>query len=56
MGISGVDALQPEEVNMSPEYLKQTFGGRLAFRGYISTAGPLMISGYMNEILLKVIN
>lgn len=41
MGITGVDTLQPEAVNMSPEYLKSHFGGRLCFRGCISTAGPL---------------
>lgn len=41
MGISIVDTLQPEAVNMSPEYLKKTFGGRLAFHGCISTAGPV---------------
>ena len=41
LGISGVDTLQPEAANMSPEYLKKSFGGRLAFRGCISTAGPL---------------
>jgi len=26
---------------LSPKYLKKTFGGRLSFRGLISTAGPL---------------
>jgi len=41
MGIRGVDTLQPEAVNMSPEYLAEHFGGRLNFRGCISTAGPL---------------
>ncbi len=41
MGVSAVDTLQPEATNMSPEYLKEYFGGRLAFRGCISTAGPL---------------
>ncbi len=41
MGINAVDTLQPEAANMSPEYLKKTFGGRLAFHGCISTAGPL---------------
>ncbi|MDP6360878.1 MAG: uroporphyrinogen decarboxylase family protein [Planctomycetota bacterium] len=41
MGISVVDALQPEAKNMEPEYLKKTFGGRLAFHGCISTAGPV---------------
>jgi uroporphyrinogen decarboxylase len=41
MGIDAVDTLQPEAKNMSPAYLKQTFGGRLAFHGCISTAGPV---------------
>ena len=41
IGVSAVDTLQPEAANMSPEYLKKTFGGRLSFRGCISTAGPL---------------
>lgn len=41
MGIGGVDTLQPEAVKMSPEYLKKKFGGRLCFRGCISTTGPL---------------
>lgn len=41
MGVTGVDTLQPEAANMSPRYLKDTFGGRLTFRGCISTAGPL---------------
>ena len=41
MGIDVVDTLQPEAANMSPEYLKTTFGDRLAFHGCISTAGPL---------------
>jgi uroporphyrinogen decarboxylase len=41
MGVKAVDTLQPEAKNMSPEYLKRTFGGRLAFHGCISTAGPV---------------
>lgn len=41
MGVNAVDTLQPEAVNMSPEYLVKKFGGRLAFHGSISTAGPL---------------
>jgi len=41
MGVSGVDTLQPEAANMSPRYLKEHFGGRLCFRGCVSTAGPL---------------
>jgi uroporphyrinogen decarboxylase len=35
MGIDAVDTLQPEAKNMSPSYLKKTFGGRLAFHGSI---------------------
>ena len=41
MGIAAVDTLQPEARNMAPEYLSRTFGGRLAFHGCISTAGPV---------------
>ena len=41
IGVKGVDTLQPEAVNMSPEYLLEHFGGRLNMRGCISTAGPL---------------
>lgn len=41
MGMNGVDTLQPEATNMSPAYLAEHFGGRLTFRGCISTAGPL---------------
>ena len=41
MGIHVVDTLQPEAKDMSPAYLKRAFGGRLAFHGCISTAGPV---------------
>ena len=41
MGIGVVDTLQPEARDMSPAYLKQRFGDRLAFHGCISTAGPI---------------
>ncbi len=41
MGIHVVDTLQPEAADMSPAYLKKQFGGRLAFHGCISTAGPV---------------
>ena len=41
MGLTAVDTLQPEAANMSPAYLKRTFGDRLAFHGCISTAGPV---------------
>lgn len=41
MGLAAVDTLQPEAANMSPAYLKETFGDRLAFHGCISTGGPV---------------
>jgi len=41
MGITIVDTLQPEAKDMAPLYLKQRFGGRMAFHGCISTAGPV---------------
>lgn len=41
IGVRAVDTLQPEAANMSPSYLKEHFGGRLAFHGGISTAGTL---------------
>lgn len=41
MGMNGVDTLQPEAADMSPASLAARFGGRLTFRGCISTAGPL---------------
>ena len=50
MGVHVVDTLQPEATNMSPAYLKATFGGRLAFQGCISTAGPVA-SGSVQETI-----
>jgi uroporphyrinogen decarboxylase len=41
MGLNVVDTLQPEAKDMDPAYLKKAFGGRLAFHGCISTAGPV---------------
>ena len=41
MGLRAVDTLQPEASDMAPGYLKNAFGGRLAFHGCISTAGPV---------------
>lgn len=41
MGVNVMDTLQPEAADMAPAYLKKTYGGRLAFHGCISTAGPL---------------
>ena len=49
MGVTGVDTLQPEADNMSPEYLKANFGNRLCYRGCISTAGPLSF-GTVDEV------
>ena len=48
MGIAAVDTLQPEAKDMAPAYLKRQFGGRLAFHGCISTAGPVA-SGTVTE-------
>lgn len=50
MGITAVDTLQPEATNMSPEYLKAQFGGKLAFHGCISTAGPVA-TGSVQEVI-----
>jgi uroporphyrinogen decarboxylase len=41
IGVHVADTLQPEAANMEPAYLKETYGGRLAFHGCISTAGPV---------------
>jgi uroporphyrinogen decarboxylase len=41
IGIKAVDTLQPEAKNMAPAFLKANYGGRLAFHGCISTAGPV---------------
>jgi uroporphyrinogen decarboxylase len=41
MGINAVDTLQPEATKMEPAYLKERWGGKLAFHGCISTAGPV---------------
>ncbi len=53
MGVSGVDTLQPEAANMSPEYLKKTFGDKLCYRGCISTAGPVAY-GVVDEVVANV--
>jgi len=41
IGIKGVDSLQPEATDMSPAHLTERFGGRLNFRGLVSTTGVL---------------
>ena len=57
MGVTVVDTLQPEAVNMAPAYLKKHFGCRLAFHGCISTAGPVAygtvqeVTAYCRDIL-----
>ena len=53
MGIDAVDTLQPEARTMSPAYLKKTFGGRLAFHGCVSTAGPVAF-GTVAEVTASV--
>ncbi len=53
MGLNAVDTLQPEAADMSPRYLKDTFGGRLAFKGCISTAGPVAC-GSVDEVVANV--
>lgn len=55
MGVNAVDTLQPEATNMAPEYLKKTFGGRLAFHGCISTAGPVA-TGTVEETIRYCLN
>lgn len=41
IGINAVDNIQPDAANMDPAYLVKTFGKQLAYRGCISTGGPL---------------
>jgi len=41
IGVSVVEALQPEAAGMSPATLKKDWGDKLAFHGAISTAGAL---------------
>ena len=53
MGINAVDTLQPEAVNMRPEYLKKTYGDKLIFHGAISTAGPLAY-GSVDDVVKNV--
>lgn len=53
MGIHIVETLQPEAVNMAPAYLRQHFGGRLAFHGCISTGGPIA-NGTVDDVVANV--
>lgn len=53
MGIRVVDTLQPEAAAMAPAYLKKRYGGKLAFHGMISTAGPLAY-GSVDDVVRTV--
>ena len=53
MGIDAVDTLQPEATDMAPGSLKERFGGRLAFHGCISTAGPVAY-GNVEDVVANV--
>ena len=53
MGVNVVDTLQPEANDMAPAYLKERFGGRLAFHGAISTAGPVAY-GTVDDVVQTV--
>ena len=55
MGVTVVDTLQPEAKDMAPAYLKERFGGKLAFHGCISTAGPLA-HGTVDDVIADVRN
>jgi len=50
MGIDVVDTLQPEAKDMAPSYIKKMFGGKLAFHGCISTAGPVAFGSVMEVV------
>ena len=50
IGLSAVDTLQPDAVNMSPLYLKRNFGDKLIFHGCISTAGVLAFGGVAETV------
>lgn len=49
IGIDAVETLQPEARDMSPEYLKSTFGDRLTFHGCMTTGG-VMANGSPGEV------
>lgn len=57
MGIDCVETLQPEAKDMAPDYLKRRYGGRLAFKGMISTAGPLAYgsAGEVEDIVRRTL-
>lgn len=57
MGIDIVDTIQQETTNMSPKYLKEHFGKRLAFHGCVSTGDilteqtPKQIKAHCRQIM-----
>lgn len=53
MGIAAVDTLQPEAAMMDPVYLKKAYGGRLAFHGGFSTAGPV-VDAPVDEVIASL--
>lgn len=53
MGVTVVDTLQPEAKDMSPRYLKDRYGSKLAFHGCISTAGAVAF-GTVDEVVANV--
>lgn len=53
MGIDIVDTLQPEAKDMSPAYLKERYGEKLAFHGCISTAGPVAY-GTVDDVITNI--
>jgi uroporphyrinogen decarboxylase len=53
MGITVVDTLQPEAKDMAPAYLKNRYGGSLAFHGCISTAGTV-VTGSADDVVRDV--
>ena len=53
MGITAVDTLQPEAKDMAPAFLKERYGGRLAFHGCISTAGSV-VTGKPDDVTREV--
>ena len=50
MGVTVADTLQPEAKDMSPRYLKDHFGHKLAFHGCISTAGKVAFGSVEDTI------
>lgn len=52
IGVTAIDTLQPEAAGMSPQKIKEDFGGRLSFHGCISSA--LLSLGTADEVVEHV--